>query len=164
MPAMEKPERGEPESAGVLDDEERRVTVEPVKTSEQNSQESGGRDRDHRAPTIRCYRASRWLLLGGWVLIMPPVPMGTALPPISQWSQVSAHKTASECDVAREAMRKSANRTVTNDPNASALKVAAALGQLQAKCIQSGPDQPPQAPPAAQAPEAPQAPKPPAKR
>jgi len=49
---------------------------------------------------------------------------------------VAAVGAQGECDAAREALRKKAQHTVTNDPNASALKVAAALGQLQARCVQ----------------------------
>ena len=63
------------------------------------------------------------------------------------------------------------NRTgmpsTNNDPNASALKVAAALGQLQAKCVPGGPEpvaaEPAKTPEAAAPPEAPKAPKPTAK-
>lgn len=81
--------------------------------------------------------ALHWVLVGGWVLIMPPVPLGTSLPPLSQWSKVSAHKTAGECESARDAFRDKAKHTVTADPNAHATVVAAALGQLQSKCVET---------------------------
>lgn len=80
----------------------------------------------------------RSLLAGGWVLLMPPVPLGTSLPPLSEWSAVSRHKTSQECELRLEAMREEARRTVTNDPNASALQVATGLGQLQASCADDG--------------------------
>lgn len=76
------------------------------------------------------------LLIGGWVLLMPPVPLGTELPPISQWRVVSEHKTAVECELKRDALRQSARQVVTNDPNAKALEVAAALGGVQARCVE----------------------------
>ncbi len=78
----------------------------------------------------------RSLLVGGWVLLMPPVPLGTSLPPLSEWNALSKHKTAEDCERARGQLREAARRTVTADPNASALKVAAALGQLQAQCVE----------------------------
>lgn len=84
----------------------------------------------------RSSRVFRSLLAAGWVLLMPPVPLGISLPPLSEWSSVSSHKTSEECELRLEAMRDEARRTVTNDPNASAMQVAAALGQLQARCIE----------------------------
>lgn len=93
-------------------------------------------DRPHEVPMALHARVFRSLLVGGWVLIMPPVPLGTSLPPQSEWNVLSKHKTAEECEQKREAMREAARRTVSADPNASALKVAAALGQLQAQCVE----------------------------
>jgi hypothetical protein len=80
---------------------------------------------------------SRSLLIAGWVLLMPPLPLGTTLPPLSEWRPVSGYKTGEDCDRALEALKAEARTTVTQDPNASALKVAAALGQLQAQCVET---------------------------
>ncbi|MFN2425611.1 MAG: hypothetical protein ABR587_04090 [Candidatus Binatia bacterium] len=102
----------------------------------------------------RDYGPLRCLLLGGWVLIMPPVPLGTALPPLSTWTPVSTHETAGDCDRSREAMRKSARLVVTRGAGASALQVAGAMGQLQARCIASAPTQPPAEPAPAKPPVA----------
>jgi hypothetical protein len=82
------------------------------------------------APVFRC------LAFAGWVLVMPPVPLRTSLPPLSDWSALSAHRTGEECENKRQSMRESARRTVSGDPNAQAVKIAAALGQLQARCIE----------------------------
>lgn len=81
-------------------------------------------------------RFLRPLLVGGWILIMPPVPLGTSLPPQSEWNALSEHETAEKCEEKRAAMREAARLTVWKDPNASALKVASALGQLQAQCVE----------------------------
>lgn len=101
------------------------------------------------------------LLLGGWVLLMPPVPLGTSLPPLSEWSAISAHKTSEECSGKRELVRDEARRTVTNDPNASAMQVATALGQLEAQCVEVKTPAPPTAPAPAPATPATPAPAPP---
>ena len=89
------------------------------------------------APMI-CYRHAfrPLLLLAAWLLMMPPVPMGTELPPISKWRQVSSHENEKDCETARKGLRDAARETVTNDPNAHALTAAAALGGLQAKCVE----------------------------
>jgi hypothetical protein len=87
-------------------------------------------------------RQAHWLLVGSWLLMTPPTPLGTSLPPVSQWSQVSTHASAAECESNREKMRSAARRTVAGDPNAHALQVAAALGQLQSRCIESRPAAP----------------------
>lgn len=97
---------------------------------------------------VREIRVLRPLLVGGWILLMPPVPLGTALPPVSEWNALSQHETAEECERTRERMREAARLTVSADPNASALKVAAALGQLQAQCLEVK-DTPKEAEPAA---------------
>jgi hypothetical protein len=85
----------------------------------------------------RSTRAMSWLLIGGWLLMTPPTPLRTSLPPLSEWSKVSTHKTADECERKREAMHSAARRTVSSDANAHALEVAAALGRLQSRCIES---------------------------
>lgn len=79
----------------------------------------------------------RSLLAVGWVLIMPPVPMGTELPPQSEWSVLSVHKTAAECERALELLGEQARFTITKDPNANSLKVSTALGALQAGCAET---------------------------
>jgi hypothetical protein len=84
-------------------------------------------------------RAGRWLLIGGWLLLTPPTPLRTSLPPLSEWSKVSTHKTSQECERTREAMRSAARRTISTDANAHALEVAAALGRLQSRCIETAP-------------------------
>jgi hypothetical protein len=93
------------------------------------------------------------VILGAWFLLTPPVPLGTSLPPVSQWRPVSVHKTSAECEQRREQMRTAARRTVSADPNATALKVASALGPLQARCVEhktppAAPASPAPAPPA----------------
>ena len=85
------------------------------------------------------FRQAHWLLIGGWLLLTPPTPLRTSLPPLSEWSKVSAHASAGECEQAREKMRSAARRTAAGDPNAHALKVAAALGQLQSRCVEAPP-------------------------
>lgn len=85
------------------------------------------------------------LLLGGWVLLMPPVPLGTSLPPLSEWTAISVHKTSEECDRKRETVRDEARLTVTKDPNADAMKVATALGKLEARCVEGKTAAPPAA-------------------
>jgi hypothetical protein len=90
-------------------------------------------------------RLTHWLLIGGWLLLTPPTPLGTALPPLSEWSKVSTHTSPDECERNRERMREAARRTVTSDPNAPALKVAAALGQLQSRCVEGKDKRPPAA-------------------
>jgi hypothetical protein len=77
------------------------------------------------------------LAFGAWILLTPPTPLGTALPPLSEWVPASTHETSAACEQARETMREAARTTATRDPNASALKVAAALGQLEARCVES---------------------------
>ena len=99
-----------------------------------------------QVPTTRYRSGLRWLLVGGWVLIMPPVPMGTALPPLSEWSKLASYETTKDCETAREAMQQAARKMVTADPNATALQVAAALGRLQARCVQVESPKPPAAP------------------
>lgn len=84
-------------------------------------------------------RAGRWLLVGGWLLMTPPTPLRTSLPPLAEWSKVSTHKTSQECERTREAMRSAARRTISTDANAHALEVAAALGRLQSRCIETAP-------------------------
>ncbi|HXC50857.1 MAG TPA: hypothetical protein VN634_08240 [Candidatus Limnocylindrales bacterium] len=92
------------------------------------------------ATMIRCnHRFARPLLLGAWLLMTPPVPLGTELPPISRWTQASSHETSADCEKSREQMRSSARFIVTSVPNASALAIAAALGRLQARCIENAP-------------------------
>lgn len=93
------------------------------------------------SPVFRasCLRAGHWLLIGGWVLLTPPTPLKTSLPPLSEWSKVSTHKTSQECERTREAMRTAARRTISADANAHALEVAAALGRLQSRCIEMAP-------------------------
>ncbi len=89
---------------------------------------------------IRCnHRFARPLLLGAWLLMTPPVRLGTELPPLSKWAQASSHETSAECEKSREQMRSSARFIVTSVPNASALAVAAALGRLQARCVEGAP-------------------------
>ena len=95
---------------------------------------------------IRYDRAFRWLLLGAWLLMMPPVPLGTELPPLSKWRKVSTHKTDDACERSRDELRKAARSTVTSDPNAHAVVVAAALGGLQAKCVEDKSAGPPATP------------------
>ena len=98
-------------------------------------------------------RATHWLLIGGWVLMSPPTPLRTALPPLSEWSKVSTHTSSEECERNRERMREAARRTVATDANAHALQVAAALGQLQSRCVEVK-DKKPAAPEQAAAPAA----------
>jgi hypothetical protein len=81
-------------------------------------------------------RATHWLLIGGWVLMTPPTPLRTALPPLSEWSKVSTHTSSEECERNRERMREAARRTVATDASAHAMQVAAALGQLQSRCVE----------------------------
>jgi hypothetical protein len=91
-------------------------------------------------------RALHWVLVGGWVLIMPPVPLGTSLPPITQWTKLGTYKTSDACETAREVLRDKARHTVGADPHAHATVIAAALGQLQSKCVETK-DPEPAAPP-----------------
>ncbi len=105
----------------------------------------------------RYARAFRLSMLATWVLVTPPTPLGTSLPPLSEWSRVSDHETAAECEGDREKLRKAAKATAARDASASALDVAAALGRLQSRCIEiKSPE--PVAAPAATAPAAPAAP------
>ena len=67
---------------------------------------------------MRCDRAGT-ILLGGWLLIFPP-PLtkdssGQTVPyregeraPLTEWSQVSAHATAKECEAAKDRYTESA--------------------------------------------------------
>jgi hypothetical protein len=87
-----------------------------------------------------------------WLLMTPPVPLGTELPPMSKWSRLSSHEKAEECERDREAVRAFARRTVAADPNASALKVAGALGRLQSRCVEVRTTAKPAPPAAAEAP------------
>ena len=82
-------------------------------------------------------RALHWVLVGGWVLIMPPVPLKTSLPPLSQWTKLGTYKSSGACEDAREKLKDKASHTVAADPNAHATGVAAALGQLQSKCVET---------------------------
>jgi hypothetical protein len=84
-------------------------------------------------------RAGHWLLIGGWLLMTPPTPLKTSLPPLSEWSKVSTHKTSQECERTREEMRTAARRMIKTDANAHALELAAALGRLQSRCIETAP-------------------------
>lgn len=67
---------------------------------------------------------------------MPPEPLGTSLPPVSEWLVASTFETTEECDRAREAVLEQADHTIARDPNASALKVAAAILHRQARCME----------------------------
>jgi hypothetical protein len=89
------------------------------------------------ASTTRCRRALRWLVLGGFALMVPPTPLGTSLPPLSEWSKAASYDSADECERNRQTMLEAARRMVAADPNASALAVAGALGRLQARCVQN---------------------------
>jgi hypothetical protein len=88
----------------------------------------------------------------GWMLMMPPVPLGTELPPMSEWSPLSAFKTSEQCTRAADGMHERARVTIAGDPNASALEVAAAMGRLQARCVESKTPEPVRAPEPAPAP------------
>lgn len=109
-------------------------------------------------PLPRSLGARRWLLLGAWLLMTPPVPLGTALPPLSEWSKLGSYETSKDCETIRENLRTAARRIVTNEPNATALQVAAALGRLQSRCVEVQSPQPPAAAPAAPPAGAPAAP------
>ena len=94
--------------------------------------------RKDEATMIRCnHRFGRPLLLGAWLLMTPPVPLGTELPPLSKWTQASSHESSADCEKSREQMRSTARFIVTSVPNASAMGVAAALGRLQARCVEN---------------------------
>lgn len=82
-------------------------------------------------------RALHWVLVGGWVLMMPPVPLKTSLPPMSQWTKLGTYKTSVACEDARGKLKDKASHTVAADPNAQAVVVASALGQLQSKCVET---------------------------
>lgn len=90
----------------------------------------------------RALRVFRSLLVGVWVLMAPPTPLGTSLPPMSEWLAQAKFKTSEECERSREARRRQAKFTITQDPNAPSLKVSAALGQLQARCVEIKEDEP----------------------
>jgi len=111
-----------------------------------NMQPSAVRPPEEFAPPVRpdprssTHRASdgarHFWVLAGWLLMMPPVPLGTSLPPLSAWSQVSKHESSDACEHRREAMRTSARKMIGSDPNASALRLAGAFGALQASCVE----------------------------
>lgn len=76
------------------------------------------------------------LVLGAWVLLTPPTPLGTELPPLSDWSKVRTFESSADCEEARDAMRDEARAMLTRDPNASALQLADALGRVEARCVE----------------------------
>lgn len=94
----------------------------------------------HRRP------ASRWLFLSGWLLMMPPLPVGTELPPLSEWSPIAVYESAEECESKGEEVRNAARRMITGDPNAAATTLAAAMGQIQATCVEDDSVEPPAKP------------------
>jgi hypothetical protein len=96
-----------------------------------------------KLPMIRRRQAIEWLLVAGWFLVMPPVPLGTSLPPVSAWSRLGEFDTSAHCESAKETMRTRASRMITNDPTADASSVAVAMGVLQTRCLEIKPAQPP---------------------
>lgn len=68
--------------------------------------------------------------------MMPPIPVGTELPPLSEWSPIAVYETAEQCESKGEEVRNAARRMITSDPNAGATTLAAAMGQIQATCVE----------------------------
>lgn len=108
--------------------------------------ESNGRPASQGTSRARFAPALRWSLLGGWLLMMPPLPIGTELPPLSEWSPVSTHESAEECESKAVEVRNAARGMLTGDPNASATRLAAAMGQLQVTCVEDESAEPPAKP------------------
>ena len=78
---------------------------------------------------------SLWIA-GGWVLMVPPLPLGATLPPMSAWSRLAVFEKSDQCEKGREAVRGRAQRIVAGDPNANANDLAGALNAMSATCIE----------------------------